>query len=80
MKLYKVVQSGKTTCCMSATGSCRELLYTRNTITLYTVRVMGTSRLRRSGLTPACGFAHARSGRGFRQIDAVNSGYDTAVG
>ena len=30
-------------------------------------------RLRRGGLTSACGFAQARNGRGYRQIAAVNA-------
>ena len=32
-----------------------------------------TRGLRRGGLTPACSSAHARNGRGCRQIEAVSS-------
>ena len=32
-----------------------------------------TTGLRRGGLTPACGFAHVRNGRGCRQNEVVNA-------
>ena len=43
-------------------------------------QVSDTRGLRRGGLTPGCGFVHARNGRGCRQIEAAKCDSSTAKG
>ena len=50
-----------------------QLLRASQKCTCETILLISTRRLRRGGLTPACGFAHARNGRACGQIEPISA-------